>query len=147
MRKWVGRVLVCGSFAVSIILTFYSAKYSFNNPDPQAYYVEGTDETEPQLVPTADVNVDGVVPIHGLYDLWFKIMFASMVLFYFVFFGIIFCYNKGYQRMVQYTTVGFTSYCTIVFIMGMLFRFGEAGKFASSDAADMSESSALLRQE
>ena len=88
MRKWVGRVLVCGSFAVSIILTFYSAKYSFNNPDPQAYYVEGTDETEPQLVPTADVNVDGVVPIHGLYDLWFKLMFASMVLFYFVFFGI-----------------------------------------------------------
>ena len=95
----------------------------------------------------ADVNEDGVDAIHDKYVAWCKTMFASMVLFYILLCAVPICFNNGCESWGKYTAFCFTSYCGIVYMVGMCFRFGEAGKFASSDALEMNESSVLLRQE
>ena len=60
-----GVIAGCGCFTILICLSVYLGIYAFSNPEAQAYYIAGTDETQADLVAIVpDVKADGVTAIH-----------------------------------------------------------------------------------
>ena len=113
----------------------YLAIYAFNNPDAQAYYIASTDETQADLVAIVpDVKADGVTPIHDQFITWFIWMFANQ-LYTLSWICIIPIFGKCLREFDDFGAF-FCSYCSSMlsaYTMGLVWRFGEAGKFASGD--------------
>ena len=140
----------CAWLATSITFMVYCGIYAFNNPEPQAYYVPGTTLTEPQLIPiTSQGENYGIVAIHDQFVMWFTWMFYNMC----AFLGLGCCFAPiatilgipGCARL-GFCLANFS--VGAVYVMGMVWRFGEAGKFASGDDdIIMNSESALLLQE
>ena len=69
-----------------MIVCFYI--YAYNNPDADAYYVEGHDGQGPELVSNPNETTMSVDPIHNKFVTWFTWMFwSSLVWFLFSFFA------------------------------------------------------------
>lgn len=122
-------------------MVVYFGIYAFNNPDAQAYYIEGTAVSQPELVPIVpNVEAEGVTPVHDQFVLWFKLQFISCMVTFVAspFIGCIL------MRLVISSPgcgkfVGGFYYCAIlalsltIYIFGLIWRYGEAGSFASGD--------------
>ena len=132
-----GCICSCGCLAGFITFMVYLGKYAFSNPDPLAWYVEG-DNGYLTLTPPAE-NAEGIVDIHGEFVLWFTWMFANMCFYVVmpVFMGIGMCLMASSPMIgnIFNGLVGCGSMCSglIVWIMGMVWRFSAAGKYASGD--------------
>ena len=62
---------------LNIIYLVYLGIYAYNNPEPQAFYVEATDTNPAQLVALADADAEGVVAVHDRFVFWFTFMFYA----------------------------------------------------------------------
>ena len=73
----------CSFLSLAAVITFcvYLGIYAFDNPEPECYYIAGTETTQPQLKRIADVNSDGVEPIHDEFVKWFMWMFVNQMVF------------------------------------------------------------------
>ena len=70
-------ILGCGCLAAKITLIVYLGIYTFNNPEPQAYYIAGSATTQAELVPIVEVGAYGITPIHDQFLTWFTWMFIN----------------------------------------------------------------------
>ena len=135
----------CSIFGAAVALNVYLALYTFNNPDPQAYYVEGTDTSAPTLVAVADLTDDAVVPIHDKFVSWFTLMLINMC----ATFGMgVMMPMVMYMRYLSpscgrwfaiFAFFVFSTSWIVTLILGLIIRFGKAGSFSSggnSDAVD-----------
>ena len=137
----------CACFGATATLCYYLAIYRFDNPDPQAYYIDGT---TPRLVAYADENDENVVPIHQDFMKWFTLMlfnaFAAIcgvgvilpIATYMVYL------NATCGRWCDdWFDTGFSILCMhlsccwlMVWILGLTIRFSEAGRFSSGDHSE-----------
>lgn len=121
----------------------YLGIYAFNNPEPQAYYIEGTNVSQPELVPTVpDPNAlaEGVTPIHDQFVLWFKWNFANSLVSFFVtpcvvflIMRIMFSSPTCGKLMGCVYNCGICASSLTIYILGLMWRYSAAGKFASGD--------------
>ena len=141
-RNAVMYIFFCVFLAAYITLSVFLGLYAFNNPDAQAYYISGTDTSQADLVPIIPANdADGVVPIHDHFVTWFTWMFINkIVLLCFPCIACLLytiCLNK--KRGLICNQLFLISYCCsslVALVMGLIWRFGEAGRFASGDYLD-----------
>ena len=133
----------CGCLAAGITFIVYLGIYAFNNPEAQTYYIAGSDTTQAELVPIVpNVDAEGVTPIHDQFITWFKWMFAnSLVPTSFACIGPLLMCLMAKSPCLGNTCSGavFCSWvCSglAVYILGLVWRYGEAGKFASGDDLD-----------
>ena len=131
---------VCGCFTTFITFTVYLGIYAFSNPEAQAYYISGSDETQAELVAIVpDAEADGVIPIHDHFVTWFTWMFANQLItlsWICTLPILILFYNGSKNPAAIIFQICFSSYsCSVLiaYIMGLVWRFSKAGKFASGD--------------
>ena len=136
----------CAWLAASVAFMVYCGIYAFNNPEPQAYYVPGTAFTEPQLIPiTSSEDGDSIVPIHDQFILWFTWMFYNMCALL-----VLGCCFAPITMKLGVPACGRLGFCLancsalVVYIMGCVWRFSEAGQFASGDDGIIINSSSIL---
>lgn len=115
----------------------YLGKYSFDNPNPQAWYVEGANPFLTDRAPAE--GVETYTDVHGQMVMWFTWMFANQLLVFGmpIIMGLVLCLAASCPSMIQIcgTLLGCGFFCSgfVAWIMGMVYRFGAAGQFASGD--------------
>ena len=125
-----------------ILFHIFLGVYAFENPDEQAYYLAGTDTTEPALVREFSAAVaDRVTDIHDGFVLWFTWMFFNIVLFWalILMHPALALFSEGVLRMCRIVLgLLFSLSMLAAWTMGVVIRYGEAGSFASNleNAAD-----------
>lgn len=133
-------IFSCGCLAGVITFLVYLGIYAFNNPEPQAYYIAETPLTQAYLVDTvADVEAEGVTPIHDQFVTWFTWVFANALvpMSFSCIMPVIMCIMArspclgGFCGML----VG-CSWCVsmiVVYVFGLIWRYSAAGQYASGD--------------
>lgn len=136
--KLLSCLCACGYLAAAITITVYFGIYAFNNPNEPAWYIPGTDLTEPELVPVAPNDGTGTA-IHDDFVTWFLWNFINQIILFsspFIFI-ISICIGNASETLGKLfhniVSCGFCVTFFVAWIMGMVWRFGEAGKFASGD--------------
>ena len=119
----------CAMLGLYITFTVYLGKYAFSNPNMDVNYwvaADGTQTLEPIATPIPEGATD-VTAIHATFVKWFLWGFIQMLLP--IAGGLLF-FVPSLAACVQGSTqcAGF-----IWWIMGMVWRFSAAGKFASGD--------------
>ena len=145
----IASVCGCAFFAAHVTCMVYFGIYAYNNPDPEAYYLEPTARSDAQLVADASADAEGVVPIHNQFIFWYKWMFYNGLAAYglgcvapiFMKMGLSTCSRLGLCLL--------NCSALVCYIIGCVYRFGEAGQFACGDDTElvMTSSSSLLMQE
>ena len=128
------------------IFAVYLGIYAYNNPEPQAYYLEPTSTEPAQLVPLADTNAEGVVPIHDQFILWFTWMFYSQLVWFPFACTTIVLLRMNLRGTFQLLFCGLNCNAFVVYILGIVYRFGEAGRYASNGYLDPGAEPTLLMQ-
>ena len=113
--------------AASVAFMVYTGIYAFNNPEPQAYFLEPTVGHGAQLVATADVDADGVVPIHDQFVLWFTWMFYNQAAFFGLMTFAPICMKMELTICVRIGFFLFQCSCFAIYVMGLVWRYGQAG--------------------
>ena len=145
------KCLCCGCFATIIAFCVFLGLYAFNNPEPDCFYIPGSDTSQPYLAVDADVEAEGVEPIHEQFVTWFTWMFANMmILFVAPCIGIIVLAITD-EEVLGAASSGFCACacsCSLLvaYIMGLVWRYGKAGKFASGDTLEEGEEPDPLSQ-
>ena len=138
--KIVGCICSCGCLAAIITFTVYCGMYAFNNPEPQAYYIAATGTSPASLVGVADVNAEGVTAVHDQFVKWFTWVFAQQMVMFFggpIIVLLVICIMRVSACLGN--LCGVLMACGVcgsglgAWIAGMVWRFSEAGKFASGD--------------
>ena len=115
--------------------------FAFDNQDPAAWY-----QTNPKQLVSAQNAKETLVPIHNQFVLWFKWMFINVFVLeatFWIWFIIIviledICKIRSYRILLVHTLLCLTSLnliCSMLpcFIAGAVWRFGEAGAYASKE--------------
>jgi hypothetical protein len=135
----IGCLCSCGCLAAVITFAVYCGIYAFNNPDPNAWYEAGIIPASGQLVGVMPNTMEGVTPVHEDFVRWFTWTFANQM----VFFG--FPIIAGVTALITGCSPGLgkcfggLSGCALMcsglvaWIMGMVWRFSEAGRYSSGD--------------
>ena len=138
--KIVGCICSCGCLAAIITFTVYCGMYAFNNPEPQAYYIAATGASPASLVGVADVDAVGVTAVHDQFVRWFTWIFAQQKVMFFggpIIVFLVTCIMRVSACLGN--LCGVLMACGVcgsglgAWIAGMVWRFSEAGKFASGD--------------
>ena len=76
----IGCICSCGCLAMFITFIVYLGKYSFDNPNLPAWYVDGANPMLVATAPDADVDAEIVTDIHATFVTWFTWMFVNEIL-------------------------------------------------------------------
>ena len=134
---FIGGVPFVGLVTFSVIL----GSYAFKNPDAQAYYISDSAENQAGLIPYGpNVDAEGVTPIHDYFVIWFTWMFVNhVVILCCICFTPVIMFSFAKSPVLLSTCTSLFMNCCLpislitAYIMGLVLRFSEAGKFASGD--------------
>ena len=149
----IGCICSCGCLAMFITFIVYLGKYSFDNPNLPAWYVEsGATSTLVGTAPAATVDAATVTDVHANFVMWFTWMFANQItLIASPILGGLFMWISTKSGMLgtclnTLLSCGITCSGLVAWIMGMVWRFSAAGQFASGDALAEDATPGLLVQ-
>ena len=127
-------------FGAVTTLWVYFGIYAFDNPNVDAYYMPGDGTTANPGLLVGEQNAEGsLVPIHNMFVMWFTWSFANICSF----FALMFCImpmialsSRVCGEMVPKICGGLCLCgvcCSSIacFITGAVYRFSEAGVYAS----------------
>ena len=132
--QFIGGAFICLGAGAIVAFNILLGFFAFANPDPEAYYIAGTEVAQARLF-LPDTHVDGAIDVHFLFVLWFRWSFANH------FTVLILCLYHIAEFMSNFQMKPICCCCVnplmsslcLAYIAGLVLRLSAVGRFATGD--------------